>query len=462
MPDRAQSASDDPEYRKNLARAGLASGVGSALEYYDFALYGLYAGLILPQLFFPELSPGIRVVAGFATWGVGFVARPLGGLFFGMLGDRLGRKWVLVVTILLMGGASTVVGLLPTFQTVGIWAPILLVIMRLLQGFGAGAEQAGSTTLMCEYAPPERRGFLSALPFIGIQAGTLIASGVFLLVSTASHEVLFSWLWRIPYLVSVLLVVVAVFIRQRLAETPTFRTLEKREQVSHHPLTELVRNSWGSVLRGFGIRMAENGGSYLFTSLAATYLVQGPGLGKGVGSLGVAIGSLLAMVTSPWAGAISDRVGRVRVYRVGALFLLLYAFPCWWLMSLGIDWLVVAAIAIGISIGIQLMLGPQCALMPEMFGSRHRYLGVAVSREFSAVLAGGIAGVLGAELLNVSGNSWVPIAAYMAILAAITAGTTWFIGETKDRDLLRTEDSAQDPTLGTKGTEPSATEYSSP
>ena len=445
--DLAGPGSDDPQYRQNLIRAGLASSVGSALEYYDFALYGLYAGLILPKLFFPELDSGTRLVASFATWGVGFVARPLGGLFFGTIGDRLGRKWVLVVTILLMGGSSTVVGLLPTYSSIGVWAAVLLVIMRLLQGFGAGAEQAGSTVLMAEYAPPKRRGFISALPFIGIQGGTLLASGIFLAISATSDQVLFSWLWRIPFLVSVLLIVVALFIRLRLAETPTFRQLERRDQVAHNPLAELVSHSLGTVLRGFGIRMAENGGSYMFSALAATYLVHGAGLGKGVGSLGVAIGSLLAMITCPLAGAISDRVGRVIVYRVGAVFLLLYAFPAWWLMSLGIAWVAVAAIAVGISVGIQTMLGPQCALMPEMFGSRHRYLGVAVSREFSAVLAGGIAGVLGAELLNLYGNSWVPLAAYMAILAAITAFTTFFISETRGRDLLRVEDAAQDPQL---------------
>jgi len=344
-----------------------------------------------------------------------------------------------------MGGSSTAVGLLPTYLSIGKWAAVLLVILRLLQGFGAGAEQAGSTVLMAEYAPPKRRGFISALPFSGIQGGTLIAAGVFLAISTASDQVLFSWLWRVPFLVSVLLILVALFIRLRLEETPTFRTLEKREQVAHNPLAELVHNSMGTVVRGFGIRMAENGGSYMFSALAATYLVNGPGLGKSVGSLGVAVGSLLAMITCPLAGAVSDRVGRVIVYRVGALFLLVYAFPGWWLMSLGIDWLAVVTIAIGISIGIQTMLGPQCALMPEMFGSRHRYLGVAVSREFSAVLAGGVAGVLGAELLNLSGNSWVPLAAYMAVLAAITAFTTFFISETKGRDLLKVEDSAFDP-----------------
>ncbi|MDQ1136474.1 MFS family permease [Microbacterium sp. SORGH_AS 1204] len=174
---------DDPEYAANLRRATLASSIGSALEYFDFALYGLSTALIFNVLFFSQDDPALATVAAFATYGVGFLARPFGGLFFGVLGDKLGRKWVLVITILLMGGASTAIGLLPTYEAVGILAPILLVIMRLLQGFGAGAEQAGATVLMAEYAPVKRRGFFSALPFIGIQAGTLLAAVVFSLIS---------------------------------------------------------------------------------------------------------------------------------------------------------------------------------------------------------------------------------------------------------------------------------------
>ncbi|MDN5760784.1 MAG: MHS family MFS transporter [Microlunatus sp.] len=443
-----QPGSDDPEYRKNLIRASLASSVGSALEYYDFALYGLSAALIFGTLFFPELDPSTRLIASLATFGVGFVARPLGGLFFGVLGDKLGRKWVLVVTILLMGGASTAVGLLPTYNSIGVWAPVLLVLMRLLQGFGAGAEQAGSTVLMAEYSPVKRRGFFSALPFIGIQAGTLLASAVFLGISTLSDEVLLGWVWRIPFLVSILLILVALFIRLRLRETPTFIQLEEREQVAQNPLSELVHNSLGTVVRGIGLRMAENGGSYMFSTLAAAFIAsQAVGLGKSTGSLAVAVGSLLAMITCPLAGAISDRLGRVKVYRFGAFFLLVYSFPAWWLLSLGIGWLAVVVVAIGIGVGIQAMLGPQCALLPEMFGSSHRYLGVAVSREFSAIAAGGLAGVIGATLLKVFNDSWVPVAGYMALLAAITAFTTFFVVETKGRDLLKVEDSARDPQL---------------
>src|SRR6476661_8519262 len=263
--------SDDPEYAANLRRATLASTAGSALEYYDFALYGLASALIFSKLFFSNLDPATALIASFATFGVGFLARPLGGLFFGTIGDKLGRKWVLVVTILLMGGSSTLVGLLPTYETIGVWAPILLVFLRLCQGFGAGAEQAGSTVLMAEYAPVERRGYFAALPFIGIQAGTLLAAMVFVYLGTIPKDILLGWVWRIPFLASILLILVALFIRMRLRESPTFIVLEKHEQISEHPMREIFGHSLPSVLRGIGLRMAENGGSYLFNSLAVAY-----------------------------------------------------------------------------------------------------------------------------------------------------------------------------------------------
>lgn len=436
-----EAQSDDPEYRKNLTRATLAAAAGSAMEYYDFALYGLASALILSDLFFPELDPNVGLIASLATFGVGFVARPVGGIVFGALGDRLGRKWVLVATILLMGGASTAVGLLPTYDSIGLWAPVLLVVLRILQGLGAGAEQAGSTVLMAEYAPTPRRGFFSALPFIGIQAGMLLASLVFYFMSKLSSEHLEAGWWRLPFLVSIVLIVIAYFIRVRLAETPTFRAMKQREQIADSPLRELLHTSLPTVLKGIGIRMAENGGSYMFSTLAVAVITSSAvGLNDSTGSLAVVVASILAILTVPLFGALSDRFGRIPVYRFGAGFLLVFAFPAWWLMSLGVAWVAVAVIAVGVGIGVQGMLGPQCALMPEMFGSRHRYLGVAVSREISAVLAGGLAGVLGASLLAAFGDSWVPVATYMAVLAAITLVATFFIPETKGRDLLDSQD----------------------
>lgn len=368
-----------------------------------------------------------------------------GAFSFGAIGDRLGRKWVLVGTISLMGAASTLVGALPTYASIGIWAPILLVVLRLLQGFGAGAEQAGTTVLMSEYAPVRSRGFYSAIPFIGIQGGTVLASGIFVLLARVDENTLLAWVWRLPFLASLLLVVIALFIRARLRETPAFVELEQRNQISDHPIREIFGHSLGTVFRGIGLRMAENGGSYLFQGLAVAYIATSAvGLGRGYGALGVAIGSIGAMVTNPLASWLSDRFGRIPVYRTGSVFMMLYAFPCWYALSLGIGWHSVTAIAFGIAFAVGTMLGPQCALLPELFGSRHRYLGVAASREISAVLAGGIAGVVGALLLDLFDNSWVPLAIYTLLLAVITTVTTLFTPETKGRDLLALADAVDE------------------
>jgi MHS family metabolite:H+ symporter-like MFS transporter len=436
--------SDDPEYAANLRRATLASTAGSALEYYDFALYGLASALIFSKLFFSNLDPATALIASFATFGVGFLARPLGGLFFGTIGDKLGRKWVLVVTILLMGGSSTLVGFLPTYETIGVWAPILLVFLRLCQGFGAGAEQAGATVLMAEYSPVKSRGFFAALPFIGIQAGTLLAAGVFAYLGGLPEDVLLGWAWRVPFLASIVLILIALYIRLRLKESPTFVELEKQEQVAEHPMREIFSHSRGSVLRGIGLRMGENGGSYLFNSLAVAFATGTIMVNKSVGPIAVAVASLIGILSVPLAGWVSDRVGRVPVYRFGALVLLVLAFPGWYLISLGQTWLVIVVIAVAIGFGVNTMLGAQCALLPEMFGNRHRYLGVAVAREFSAVIAGGLAGVLGAYLIKVSGGSWVPLGVYTFVLAAITLATTFVTPETRQRDLTRLNDALDD------------------
>ncbi|MGC5077035.1 MFS transporter [Agrococcus sp. DT81.2] len=434
---------DDPEYAANLRRATLASSVGSALEYFDFALYGLFSALVFGQLFFSNLPPEFAVVASLASFGVGFLARPLGGLFFGTLGDRLGRKWVLVVTILLMGGATTLIGLLPTFDQIGIWAPILLTVLRLAQGFGAGAEQAGATVLMAEYSPVQRRGFFSALPFIGIQLGTLLAALVFSLMALLPDEVFFGWAWRIPFLASFVLILLALFIRLRLKETPTFVELEKHEQVASRPIREIFTKGLAGVTVGVGLRMAENGGSYMFQTLALAFVagnfLANP-VDRGVATWGVTIGSLIAMLVLPLTGHLSDRFGRRIIYRAGAVFMLVYAFPAWWLLSQGDPVTVVIVIALGIGIAVNTMLGPQCAMLPELFGNRHRYLGVAMAREISAVLAGGLAGVLGAYLLAVSDGDWLLPAIYMAALALITTASTFLVPETRGRDLLRLDD----------------------
>jgi MHS family metabolite:H+ symporter-like MFS transporter len=421
---------------EQLRKATLAASVGSALEYYDFALYGTASALIFGKLFFPAFGVNQALILSFATYAVGFLARPLGGLFFGTMGDRLGRKWILTMTIAIMGLSSTFVGLLPTAATIGVWAPIILVILRLLQGFGAGAEQAGATVLMAEYSPVPRRGFFSALPFVGIQAGTLLAAAVWALMGLAPDDVLYGWLWRIPFLASIVLIVLAVFIRLRLKESPTFVELEKRDQVAEHPLPELFRTARRHVWRGIGLRMAENGGSYLFSTLSITFVTSSAvGLGKSIGPLAVAVASGLGILTVPLAGALSDRFGRVPVYRAGAIFMALLSLPAWYLLSLGNPVLVVLVVVLGVGLGVNTMLGAQCAMLPELFGNRHRYIGVAISREFSAVVAGGIAPLLGVWLLSLTDYSWWPLGIYTLVLAVITIATTFVTPETRGRDL---------------------------
>ncbi|WP_226080337.1 MFS transporter [Mycetocola spongiae] len=439
-----ERGSNDPEYAANLRRATLASSVGSALEYYDFALYGLASALIFGQLFFPALGAGAAVAAGFATYAVGFFARPFGGIVFGLLGDKLGRKWVLMATIALMGGASTLIGVLPTGEQIGIWAPILLVFLRILQGLGAGAEQAGATTLMAEYAPVRRRGFFSALPFVGIMVGTVLASVVFYLLGLVDEQIVHDWLWRVPFLASILLIAVAVFIRFRLAESPTFVKLEKQEQETHSPLKEMFSTSFPSVLRGIGLRMAENGGSAIYQTLAVSYITVVVGAERWTGPLAIALGAVIGVAIIPLAGALSDRYGRMPVYRVGAIVQLVLAIPAWWLLSSGNMALIVPVLALSYTLSVNIMLGAQCATLPELFGNRHRYVGVAVSREFSAVLAGGIAPFIGALLLSASGDSWWPLAIYVMVLASISLWATFMTPETRGRDLNLVNDAMQD------------------
>ncbi|MDR3413809.1 MAG: MFS transporter [Formivibrio sp.] len=448
-------AKDNRVTTADLRRAAWTCSLGSALEYYDFALYSLASALIFGPLFFPEQTPAMALIASFGTYFLGFAVRPLGGIIFGSLGDRLGRKFVLLATVLLMGIASTLIGILPTFATVGYWAPAMLVGLRLLQGLGAGAEQAGAAVLMTEYAPKNKRGYYAALPFLGIQLGTFMATGLYLLLLMGNKDIAHSWLWRVPFLASAAIIAVAVYIRLHLKESPSFAKLEARKQVIDKPLANLIKHSKKSVLLGIGLRMAENGGSSIYQALAISYLVGVVGLAKTAGTICLLAAVVVGTITIPVAGLLSDKFGRVKVYRGFALFQLLATFPVWWIFSQGNLVASVVAIAIALGIGTWGMFGAQGAFMPELFGARHRYIGVAVAREVSAVIAGGIAPLVGSAIIawvvashggdKASGiQAWFPIAIYLALLTLMTCITTFFIPETCGRDLDHMHDAVQD------------------
>ena len=276
---------DGQERKKDLHRAAWACSLGSALEYYDFALYTLAAALIFGPLFFPEQTRAMSLIASFGTYFLGFAIRPLGGVLFGMIGDRVGRKFVLASTVLLMGVSSTLIGALPTFHQVGYLAPVLLVVLRLLQGLGAGAEQAGAAVMMTEYAPQGRRGFYAALPFLGIQLGTILAAVVYFLVVSGNDNVIESGLWRVPFFSSVVIVGLGLYMRLSLKESPTFLRLKALKRVSVNPLKSAMKHSRATLLIGIGLRLGENGGSSIYQALAVSYIVGVVGLQGPVGVL---------------------------------------------------------------------------------------------------------------------------------------------------------------------------------
>jgi MHS family metabolite:H+ symporter-like MFS transporter len=428
---------------QDLYRAAWAASLGSALEYYDFALYNLASALIFAPLFFPSADPSLGLIASFGTYFLGFAIRPVGGIVFGVLGDRYGRKFVLMATILLMGLASTLIGLLPTYASAGIWAPLLLVGCRLLQGLGAGAEQAGAAVLMAEYAPPPRRGYFAALPFMGVLLGTVMAAAIyFALVSV--EDISQSWLWRLPFLLSVIIIAVALWIRLKLKESPSFTKLEARHQIDEHPLAHLMQNSKATVLKVIGLRMAENGGSSIYQSLAISYMATVTQLKGPIGPIALLVAGVAGALIIPLTGRLSDRLGRIPVYRGFAIYQLVLAYPTWWVLSQGNSVASIAMLCIALA-GVWGMFATQGALLPEMFGARHRYAGVATGREVSAVIAGGIAPLIGASIIawataHWGGHegavlSWIPLATYVAILSLIGIVTTYYTPETRGRDL---------------------------
>jgi len=451
MTDRANDLGKDST--NDLHRAAWASSLGSALEYYDFALYSLASALIFGPLFFPAQSPAVGLMASFGTYFLGFAVRPLGGVFFGVLGDRIGRKSVLLATVVLMGSASALIGVLPTYSQAGYWAPALLITLRLLQGLGAGAEQAGASILMTEFAPRARRGFYASLPFMGIQLGAVSAALVYFLFLSGIERVTETWLWRVPFLLSVVVIGAAVWMRMRLNESPEFVRLEARHEVIAKPLKNLLAGSKTSIMLGIGLRMGENGGSSIYQALAVSYMASVVGIKGPIGALSLVFAASLGSITVPLSGFLTDRYGRVVVYRSFALFQLLAAFPVWWVISRGEVVSTIVAISIALGVGVWGMFGAQGALLPELFGGGRRYIGVSLSREVSAVLAGGIAPLAGtafiawtASVAAESGgaiHAWIPIAAYLCALTAITVVTTFFTPETRGRDLDDLQDAVQ-------------------
>lgn len=432
--------------RKAFWRATFSCWLGTAMEYADFALYGLAAGLIFGDVFFPEASPAMALLSSFATWSVGFIARPIGALFFGWLGDRKGRKVVMITTIILMGVSTTLIGIIPSYATIGLWAPACLVLLRFTQGLGAGAELSGGTVVLGEYAPVARRGLVSSVIALGSNSGTLLASLVWLAVIQMDQQTLLEWGWRIPFLSSALIALVALWIRRNLQETPVFerRQAEQRAMAVQNVKRDEQSNFWQRS-RAFwlmvGLRIGENGPSYLAQGFMVGYVAKVLTIDKTVPTTAVFIASFLGFLVIPLAGWLSDRFGRRITYRGFCLLLMFYAWPAFMLLDSRDPALVITAIVVGMALASLGIFGVQAAWGVEMFGVRHRYTKMAVAKELGSILSGGTAPLLAAAMLSFVGHWW-PIALYFTAMATIGFITTFFAPETRGRDLNLAEDAA--------------------
>lgn len=404
-------------------RTLVASTVGTVMEWYDFNLYGLASALVFGKLFFPTASPTVGTLASFATFAVGFAARPLGGLIFGSLGDRIGRSKILLVTMLVMGLSSTLIGALPTYATIGIWAPILLVTLRVLQGIGVGGEFAGATLLTIENSPANRRGFYGAVPAMGTGAGFVLASAVFAAVSMLPEEALLSWGWRIPFLASIILVAFGLVMRRRLGETAEFSALERKGGEQRSPLLTTLRKHPGAVIRTMGVTVSGFVFGYLIQAFTLSYGTSSLGIDRSTLLWAIALASALEIVTIPMWGALSDRFGRRTVVVSGLVATALYVFPFFALLGTGSTPLIFLAYIIAIPIVKDWVFGPQAALVAEMFTTDVRYSGVSTGREFGGAIFGGTAPFIGTALYSATGSIW-PVCVYVMIGAAISVVAT--------------------------------------
>ncbi|MQY07986.1 MFS transporter [Actinomadura macrotermitis] len=435
----ASSSVPPPARPGGIARIVGASLIGTTIEWYDFFLYGSAAALVFNKLFFPTGDPLTGTLIAFLTYAVGFAARPLGGVVFGHFGDRVGRKKLLVVSLLMMGGATFAMGLLPTYATAGVLAPVLLTALRLVQGFALGGEWGGAVLLVSEHGGADRRGFWASWPQSGAPGGNLLATGVLALLAAVQSDAAFlSWGWRVPFLLSGVLVAVGLWIRVTVSESPLFLAAKARAEAGGKeaaPVVEVFRTGWRQVLGAIGTRFGENISYYILTSFLLVYVTTHLKLGKGTALNAVLIGSAVHFVTIPAWGALSDRIGRRPVTLIGSAGMAVWAFAFFALVDTRSFAVITAAVTVGLLLH-GAMYGPQAAFVSEMFDTRVRYSGASMGSQLSSIVAGALAPVIAVELLKDYGSA-TPVALYVSLAAIVTTVTVALIRETRGRDLDR-------------------------
>jgi MHS family shikimate/dehydroshikimate transporter-like MFS transporter len=422
--------------RRSVVEAVVASTVGTTIEWYDFFLFGLAAVDVFPPLFFPSDDPFVSQISTFLSLALGFVARPLGGALFGYLGDRVGRKSTLVATLLLMGVSTFLVGLMPTYSQIGVAAPLLITLLRILQGLGVGGEWGGAVLLAVETGHRGKRGFYGSWPQAGVPLGLLLSAGV---------SVLCKWLmgkegyaaggWRLPFYLSGLLIVVGLLIRVRVMETPLFRQLQQSRQTSHAPLLEVVRGHWREILLAAGSRIAEQSCFYLFSLYVVTYSTTVLELPSETIFLAINVAAGIEFFTIPLFGLLSDHFTRRRIYVLGCLFLAAFAFPYFALLHTRDVNAVFLAVIVSLVVGHAMLYSVQASLIPELFGTRLRYSGASLGYQLASPFAGGLAPIIAATLVNKFPGQYWPLAVYVIAVSLFSLVCVQMLAETSRRDL---------------------------
>jgi MFS transporter, MHS family, shikimate and dehydroshikimate transport protein len=409
--------------------------IGTSIEWYDFFLYGTASALIFARLFFPKFDPLTGTLAAFGTFAVGFAARPIGGIVCGHFGDRIGRRSMLVITLLIMGIATFLIGLLPTYHQIGIWAPILLVLLRIAQGFGLGGQWGGAVLMAVEHSPHGKRGFYGSWPQIGLPIGLLLSTLVFGQISKLPEAALLSWGWRVAFLISIVLVGIGLYIRLSISEPPVFSEVKQTGGTSKLPLIEALRRHPKNILLVMGARIAENGSFYLFSVFFLTYATMpSVGFSSSTALWAVSIAAFIQIFTIPLFGIISDRIGRRPVYLFGAIFTGVFAFPFFLLIETSIPGLLVLSIVLALSVGHAAMYAPQASFVAELFGTKVRYSGLSIGYQLASVIAGGLSPFIAMSLLRKTGSS-SPIALYIILMAIITTVSVYLAAETAHKDI---------------------------
>ncbi|MGE7904796.1 MFS transporter [Peribacillus sp. NPDC094092] len=428
--------------KKQMRRILVASLVGSSIEWFDYFLYGTVSALVFNQLFFVNEDPTIGLLLSYASFALAFFIRPFGGVIFSHIGDRIGRKKTLVLTLSLMGIATFGMGLLPTYQAVGIWAPILLITLRLVQGLGIGGEWGGALLLAVEYAPAEKRGLFGAIPQMGVTIGMLLGTVALSIMTLLPENAFMTWGWRIPFIFSALLVFFGLWIRKGIDETPSFKKVKESGEVPKLPIVETLKNYWREVLIAVGAKVVETAPFYIFSTFVVSYATANLGFSRTATLTAVMIATIITTILIPIMGNLSDTIGRKKLFIGGTIGMALFAFPYFWLLQQKSVLLLIVATVIGLGViwaPITAVLG---TMFSEIFDAKIRYTGITLGYQIGAALAGGTAPLVATALLDRFNNSYVPVAIYIIFASVLSLAAIWAVKDRSNQKLDETHNSS--------------------